>query len=66
LVADVIVSDLMMPDVDAAELMDALLTVEPSTGRFILYTGVPSANERAVSSMPGRFPCSISRCSSTN
>ncbi|MBN2192489.1 MAG: response regulator [Polyangiaceae bacterium] len=37
---DVIVSDLMMPDMDAAELMGALLAVEPTMmERFILYTG---------------------------
>ena len=44
---DVIVSDLMMPDMDAAELMEALLSIESSlTERFILYTG-GAVSERA-------------------
>lgn len=37
---DVIVSDLMMPDMDAAQLMEQMLATEPAMlERFILYTG---------------------------
>ncbi len=37
---DVIVSDLMMPDMDAAELIDSLARLDPGVvQRFILYTG---------------------------
>jgi signal transduction histidine kinase len=44
---DVIVSDLMMPDMDASELLETLATTAPHViGRFILYTGGP-VSERA-------------------
>ena len=44
---DVIVSDVMMPDMDAAELLDAISKVSPKlAGRFILYTG-GAVSERA-------------------
>ncbi|GEM_PF-1425307 len=44
---DVIVSDLMMPDMDAAQLMEQMLAMEPAMlERFILYTG-GAVSERA-------------------
>jgi signal transduction histidine kinase len=44
---DVIVSDVMMPDMDAAELLDAISKVSPTLAdRFILYTG-GAVSERA-------------------
>jgi two-component system NtrC family sensor kinase len=44
---DVIVSDVMMPDMDAAELIDAILRLAPQLSeRLILYTG-GAVSERA-------------------